>query len=81
VAPAAAPAGPYERDADQTKWGCDVAVRADGSFEPRCRHEGHLPRRGVKKLVIWDEHVRAVIWELGVAPRSLPSRATANGLV
>jgi hypothetical protein len=58
-----------------------VAVRADGPFEPRCRHEGHLPRRDVKKLIIGNEHVRAVIRELGVAPRSLPSRATDNGLV
>lgn len=66
---------------DDDPYGCGVAVRADGSFTPRCRHEAHIPWKDFKKLISWAEHVKSVIRELGVPPRSLPYRATDSGLV
>ena len=61
------------------RFGCCVVVRTDGTFLARCHHGATW--KDYKQSLGWREHARAVMRELGVAPRSfVPYLAADSGL-
>jgi hypothetical protein len=73
---------PHHDDPDGHHFECSVIVRPDGGFAAKCMHDDAASwKESFRPKIGWGEHVGSVLDGLGMARRTTPYEATAQGLV